>query len=39
MTTDTVTLFFALLAVMAFAVTVGIVAIGLFGMTGAGAGV
>jgi disulfide bond formation protein DsbB len=36
MSTETVTLFFALLAVMAFAITVGIVAVGLFGMTGAG---
>jgi disulfide bond formation protein DsbB len=39
MSTDTFTLFFALLAVMAFAVTIGIMAIGLFGVTGAGAAV
>lgn len=39
MSTDTVTLFFALLAVMAFAIAVGIVAIGLLGMSDRGAGV
>lgn len=39
MSTDAVTLFFALLAVMAFAITVGIVAIGVFGATSAGADV
>lgn len=37
MSTDTVTLFFALLAVMAFAIAVGIAAIGLAGMTSGGA--